>query len=84
MIGGGGRLDFTVIGDPVNSAARVETATRETDDDVLVTSATLALLKQQTVQWDERPPIPLKGKNERVYLYAPAPSSTPASSPRRP
>ncbi len=81
-IGGGGRLDFTVIGDPVNTAARVETATRRTGDDVLVTSATLALLKRQTLQWDERPPIPLKGKAETIRLYAPAKSTTaPHSGP---
>jgi adenylate cyclase len=40
--GGGGRLDFTVIGDPVNTAARVEAATRQTGDDVLITDATRA------------------------------------------
>lgn len=39
-IGGGGRLNFSVIGDPVNVAARVESATRETHDDVLVSDET--------------------------------------------
>src|SRR3954447_25708189 len=43
-IGGGGRLEFTVIGDPVNVAARVERATRETGDVVLLTEATRCLL----------------------------------------
>ena len=39
-IGGAGRLNFSVIGDPVNVAARVEAATRELDEDVLITEAT--------------------------------------------
>ena len=45
-IGGGGRVEFTVIGDTVNTAARVEAITRETDDTVLVTDATCALLQR--------------------------------------
>jgi adenylate cyclase len=73
-VGGGGRLDFTVIGDAVNTASRVESATRETGDDVLVTEATLDLLSGEQVGWEERPPIPLKGKSERVRLYAPTDS----------
>ena len=36
-VGGGGRLEFAVIGDAVNIAARVEHLTRETGDIVLVT-----------------------------------------------
>ena len=43
-VGGGGRLEFAVIGDPVNVAARVENLTRETGDVVLLTEATRCLL----------------------------------------
>jgi adenylate cyclase len=70
-VGGGGRLDFTVIGDAVNTAARVESATRETGDDLLVTEATLDLLSGEGDAWEERPSIPLKGKSERVRVYSP-------------
>ena len=70
-IGGGGRLDFTVIGDPVNTAARVESATRQTGDDLLITEETRCRLNSRQVEWEERPPIPLKGKEQAVRLYAP-------------
>lgn len=74
-IGGGGRVDFTVIGDAVNSAARVEEATRVTGDDVLVTAGTLALLTGDHGAFAPRPAVDLKGKSERVLLYAPARSA---------
>jgi adenylate cyclase len=70
-IGGGGRRDFTVIGDPVNTAARVQAATRLTGDDVLVTEATLRALGPGRDGFEERPAAPLKGKAEMVRLYAP-------------
>jgi adenylate cyclase len=70
-VGGGGRLDFTVIGDPVNTAARVEEATRETDDEILVTQATRALMELDLVEFEERPATALKGKTEQVRLFAP-------------
>jgi class 3 adenylate cyclase len=70
-IGGGGRLDFTVIGDPVNTAARVESATRQTGDDLLITEETRRRLSAQHGGWDERPAVPLKGKGQAVKLYAP-------------
>jgi adenylate cyclase len=70
-IGGGGRLDFTVIGDTVNTAARVETATRKTGDDILITDATRQRLRRDHGAWLERDPIPLKGKTQPVSLFAP-------------
>jgi adenylate cyclase len=70
-IGGGGRRDFTVIGDPVNTAARVEAATRLTGDDLLITEATLRALGSSGDDFVERPSVPLKGKAATVRLYAP-------------
>ena len=71
-VGGGGRRDFTVIGDPVNTAARVEAATRQTGDDLLITETTLRALGPDGGDFEERPSAPLKGKTETVRLYAPA------------
>src|SRR5437763_8069732 len=68
-VGGAGRLEFSVIGDAVNVAARVESATRETGDVVLVSEHTRRLMQAGAVELDERPAIPLKGKTEPVALY---------------
>ncbi len=70
-VGGGGHVEFTVIGDAVNTAARAEEITRMTGDDVLITEATHRLLTLPFCGFVERPTIPLKGKTERVRLYAP-------------
>lgn len=79
-IGGGGHVEFTVIGDAVNTAARVEDVTRLTGDDVLITEATKELLTLPFCRFEERPTIALKGKTERVRLYAPADAAAAAQS----
>src|SRR3954453_14687470 len=61
-IGGGGRRDFTVIGDVVNTAARVEAATRLTGDDILITEATVRALGPDRAGFEERSSAPLRGK----------------------
>ena len=72
-IGGAGRLNFSVIGDAVNVAARVEAETRETGDDVLITASTRDLLANQIeIEIEPRGPRRLKGKGEPVELFAPA------------
>jgi adenylate cyclase len=69
-IGGGGRLEFTAIGDAVNVAARVERLTRETGDPVLLTEATRALLDGRA-ELEPRGEVALKGKTDPVPVYAP-------------
>jgi adenylate cyclase len=69
-VGGGGRLEFAVIGDPVNVAARVEHLTRETGDTILVTEATRCLLSESDPELDERGEFALKGVSEPVPIYA--------------
>jgi class 3 adenylate cyclase len=71
-LGGGGRLDFTVIGDTVNTAARVESATRQTGDTVLITEATYTLIPEILQRgFAARDTVALKGKRDRIRVFAP-------------
>jgi adenylate cyclase len=70
-VGGGGRLDFTVIGDVVNTAARIEAATRSTGDPILISEAMRMQLREAELKAIERPSVPIKGKRESMRLFAP-------------
>jgi len=69
-VGGAGRLNFSVIGDAVNVASRVEGMTRKTGDDVLITAATRDALLEP-VPLVSRGTLRLKGKSEPMELLAP-------------
>ena len=79
-IGGGGRLDFSVIGDAVNVAARVEAATRELGLDVLLAAATAEQLDGE-IEVEPMGPHALKGILEPVELYVPRAVLTPEQTP---
>ena len=80
-VGGAGRLEYSVIGDAVNVAARVEAATRQTGDRMLITEATRRSL-HRPAELEPRDPIELKGKSEPCEVYA-AVTRTPAALPQR-
>lgn len=75
-LGGAGRLNFSVIGDAVNVAARVEAATRQTGDDVLVTASTRAASRDPE-RFASRGLVDLKGKSEPIEVFAPLPALDP-------
>jgi adenylate cyclase len=68
-IGGGGVDEFGVIGDPVNVAARVQDATRELSEPVLLTEATRCLLDGAAIRLEAHGALRLKGKAEAVEIY---------------
>lgn len=70
-IGGGGRLNFSVIGDAVNVAARVEAATRMIDSDVLLAPQTAAMVASG-IELNTLGQHELKGLAEPLELFAPA------------
>jgi adenylate cyclase len=82
-IGGGGRVEFGVIGDTVNTAARVESVTRQTGDVVLVTDATLRRLRRDHGGFAARGSVPLRGRSEHVRLHAPLAAVRPERRPLR-
>ena len=68
--GGDAKLDFTVIGDAVNVASRVESLTRETQDSILLTESTRTALTTPTVALASRGFATIKGRAEPVSIYS--------------
>jgi adenylate cyclase len=68
-IGGGGKLEFTLIGDTVNVAARVEQLTKNTGDAILITHQTVDALDSRPPGLTDRGLHELKGKSAAVRLF---------------
>jgi class 3 adenylate cyclase len=69
-MGGGSKLDFTLIGDAVNVASRVEALTRQTGDAILITEATKDALRTRDTVLSSRGTETIRGRSEPVSLYA--------------
>jgi adenylate cyclase len=69
-IGAGASVEHGVIGDPVNVAARVQDATRQLGEPLLLTEATRALLEDGPAL-EARGTLALRGKARPTTVYAP-------------
>ena len=69
LIGGVDLQEFTVIGDAVNVAARIESATRVHGVDILVSEAVTSKLDDR-FRLRALPPTVLKGKSEPLPVWA--------------
>jgi adenylate cyclase len=69
-IGGGGKLEFTLIGDTVNVAARLEELTKTTGDAILLTQQTVNALVSGLPELVDRGSHALKGKSTTVQVFA--------------
>jgi adenylate cyclase len=68
-IGGGSKLEFTLIGDTVNVAARVEQLTKTTGDTILLTHHTVDALASGLSGLTDRGAHALKGKSAAVKVF---------------
>jgi adenylate cyclase len=68
-IGGGGKLEFTLIGDAVNVAARVEQRTKTTGDTILLTGQCFDALVARPSGLIDRGSHALKGKLAAVQVF---------------
>lgn len=77
-IGGGGKLEFTLIGDTVNVASRVEQLTKTTGDAILLTQQTVDALVSRPPGLAERGAHALKGKSTPTELFGLDPAVRPS------
>ena len=68
-IGGGGKLEFTLIGDAVNVAARVEQLTKTTGDAILLTQQCVDAMASRPLGLVNRGFHVLKGKSASVQVF---------------
>jgi len=69
LIGGGKRMEYSVLGEPVNLALQIEALTKLLGVDILISEDTWKLIGDKFLT-DEMPPLTIDGKSKPVRIFA--------------